>query len=124
MSRSLPPYGFELRQWLQADKKPARWGCNGFSACVTVCIGATAWSWAKQWHGHRLILVLPPNEPASKFDWRDCAGHDPILVQRCGTVTDGVIKTLTHSLMRDGVERVLDVASMDRFEVEAVSNAA
>lgn len=123
-ARPLPPYSIELQRWLQADKKPARWGCSGSSACITVAIGSDAWSWAKQRHEHRLVLCLPPGENASRFNWRDCSGHDPILLQQCGTVADGVIENLTRALLRDGCQRVLDVDTMNRFTAEAVQDVA
>lgn len=123
-ARKLPPYGRELRAWLAADPKPKRWGCNGAAASITITIGSGAWSWARDWHDQRLVLVVPPGESAANFDWRDCAGHDPILVAECGDVQDGELDRLVRALMRDGVERVLMLATMDRYSAEGMKDAA
>lgn len=126
-TRNLPPYGRELRAWLRADPKPKRWGCNGSNATITVATGTGAWSWAHDWHEAtpaRLVLVVPPRELASRFDWCDCAGHDPILVAQCGEVQDGELDRLARALMRDGVKRVLELESMDEYFAGEVSYAA
>ncbi len=123
-SRPLPPYGTLLHRWLRADSKPHRWGCDGNQATITVALGSDAWSFAREWHEKRLVLVVPPGEYASRFNWHDCAGHDPILIQSCGDVADGAIDSLTHALLRDGVERVLDLETMNRFQAEEVQHAA
>ncbi len=123
-ARSLPPYGIELCRWLRADPKPKRWGCTGGKAAVTVAVGSSAWAWAKRWHQTRLVLCLPPGEYASRFDWNLCAGCDPVLLQECGTVSDGEVDNLVHALLRDGTKRALELATMDRFEAEAVCRAA
>ena len=51
-------------------------------------------------------------------------GHDPILLQRCGDVSEGVIDGLIHALLRDGVERALELETMNRFEAEVERRAA
>lgn len=126
-ARSLPPFGRELRAWLRADPKPKRWGCNGANATVAVAIGSGAWSWAREWHKAaipRLVLVVPPGECPALFDWRDCAGSDPILVAQCGEVQDGEIDRLVRALMRDGVNRVLELENMDEYFAEGARHAA
>ena len=123
-ARPLPPYGAELRRWLLANPKPRMWGCNGDKAAVTVAVGSSAWGWAKQWHQTRLVLCLPSGESASRFSWSLCAGCDPVLLQACGTVSDGEVDNLVHALLRGGVQRVLDLETMNRFEAEAVQRAA
>ena len=100
------------------------WGCDGTRPSITIAVGATAWAWAKQWHQTRLVLCLPPAEYASRFDWSLCAGHDPILLQACGTVPVGVVDNLVHALLRDGVQRALELETMDRFEAEGERHAA
>lgn len=123
-SRPLPPYATELRKWLRSDPKPRMWGCNDDRAAITVLIGANAWGIARSRHEDRLVLCLPPGESAAKFNWQDCAGSDPILIELCGDVADGVVDSLIRSLLRDGVKRILDVGTMDRFEAEVVQHVA
>lgn len=112
-ARSLPPFGRELRAWLATDPRPHRWGCNGDRASITIAVGPDAWAWACAWHSRRLVLAVPPGESPARFDWRNCAGHDPILVAQCGEIKDGEIDRLIHALMRDGVRRVLELESFD-----------
>ncbi len=123
-ARSLPPFGAELRRWLRADPKSRMWGCNGSKPSITIVLGSDAWSFAREWNGIRLVLIVPPGEYASRFNWHDCAGADPVLIQLCGDVADGAIDSLVRALMRDGTKRVLELATMVRFEAEAVRHAA
>lgn len=113
--RPLPPFGRELRALLAADPRPWRWGANGDRAAITVAIGTDAWSYARAWHPHRLVLVVPPRELASRFDWSDCAGHDPVLLMQCGDVQDGEVERVARALMRDGAERVLELGGMAEY---------
>ncbi len=123
-SRPLPPFGIELRRWLRSDPKPKRWGCNGNEASITIAFGSDAWGFARQWNEIRLVLVVPPGEFASRFNWRDCAGAAPVLIQSCGEVAAGAIDSLVNSLLRDGIERVLDVDSGTEFFAGAARHAA
>lgn len=113
--RSLPPFGRELRAWLRTDPRPHRWGCNGDRASITIAVGPDAWAWARAWHPYRLVLVVPPGELASRFDWSDCAGHDPVLLALCGEVQDGEVERVARALMRDGAERVLELDGMAEY---------
>lgn len=70
------------------------------------------------------MLVVPPGVSPAIFDWTACAGHDPILVLRCGEVRQGEIKSLICALMRDGIHRVLDLDDMDEYFAEDADHAA
>ncbi len=123
-ARRLPPYGRELREWLAADPRPWRWGCNGKTACISIGIGSRAWEWARAWHERRLVLIVPNGVAPSTFDWRLCAGCGPILIARCGEVAEGEIDRVARAMMRDGVRRVLELGTMDEFFAEEVPRAA
>lgn len=113
--RPLPPYGRELQAWLRADPRPWRWGCNRSKAAITIAIGPGSWEWARGWQSRRLILVVPPGKSPASFDWSNCATHDPILVVQCAEVREGELDRLARALMRDGVQRVLDVDTMAEY---------
>lgn len=123
-ARKLPPYGRELRAWLAVDPRPWKWGCNGKNASITIAIGPEAWRWARAWHPRRLVLVVPPGKSPARFDWNDCAGHDPILIVQCGDVQDGEIDRVARALMRDGVHRVLEPETADEYFAGEVGYAA
>ncbi|MGM0553283.1 MAG: hypothetical protein ACQETK_05700 [Pseudomonadota bacterium] len=109
-SRRLPPYA---RQRLQALRDPL--------ATVWVPIGSGVWGWTRQRPAH-LILPVPPGEDPAHFDWRCCAGHEPILVVRCGAVDGDRMERLLRTLLRDGVRRVLDDTGV-RYLAEGVDLA-
>lgn len=110
--RRLPPFAKSIIKARRSGSLTGQWGAaaDGQSAPVTLCIGSDAWTPAREWHGRRLITLLPPGEDPAGFDWRCLAGSDPILLWRCGHVDGDVLQALLVAVMRDGAERVLDLA--------------
>ncbi len=100
------------------------WGAapDGHSTPVTLCVGEHAWPAARQWHGYRLITLLPPGEDPEIFDWRCLADADPVLLWRCGAVTDDM-QALMRAVIRDGTDRILDLLTGTRYVAE-VTRAA
>lgn len=116
MNRRLPPYAKDILAARHTGNLRGRWGVSpdGRSAPVTLCVGEHAWTAARQWSGHRLITLLPPGEDPASFDWACLRGSDPVLLWRCGTVTDDV-QALMRAVMRDGTDRVLDLVTGVRY---------
>lgn len=114
--RMLPPYAKEILAARRTGNLQGRWGASpdGLSVPVTLCVGENAWIAARQWSGHRLITLLPPGEDPAAFDWSCLRGADPVLLWRCGQVTDDV-RALMKAVMRDGTERALDLVTGVRY---------
>lgn len=110
--RRLPPFAKSIIAARRTGNLTGQWGAaaDGKSAPVTLCVGSDAWRPAREWHGHRLITLLPPGEPPASFDWRCLAGSDPVSLWRCGAVDGDTLHALLSAVMRDGVVRVLDLA--------------
>lgn len=115
-NRRLPPYAKAIITARRTGRLHGRWGASpdGRSAPVTLCVGEHAWTTARQWSGHRLITLLPPGEDPAGFDWSCLRDTNPVLLWRCGTVTDDV-QQLLRAIMRDGVGRVLDLLTGVRY---------
>ncbi|MFZ5620688.1 MAG: hypothetical protein ACOY5W_06670 [Pseudomonadota bacterium] len=115
--RRLPPFAKSILAARRAGSFRGQWGASpdGRSAPATLCIGSDAWTPAWEWAGHRLITLLPPGEDPGSFDWRCLAGSDPVLLWRCGEVDGGVMNALLVAVMRDGTDRVLDLATGSRY---------
>jgi hypothetical protein len=110
--RKLPPYGKQVADRL-ADRtvwpRMAGTSPDGEHLTIWICVGPGAWDTARAWIDNRLVLVCPQSESPANFDWRLCGGHDPLMIARCGTTTDAEVAALAEALIRDGVQRVLDV---------------
>lgn len=122
-ARRLPPYGRELVQARAGDLR--RWwgtSADGLHPSITVLCGRDAWRVKREWPD-RLMLVCPHGEDPETLDWSPCAGADPVLLWRCGSADGGQVRRLITALLRDGVDRVLDATTLDRYVVE-VSYAA
>ena len=123
MPRRQPPYAKILRARL-ADST-SWWKWSGTSAVGTVTIwvacGPDCWNWARKRIGTFLVTLCPPNEPPERFDWSLLAGHDPILVERCGKVSDDFAHRLCAALINDGVTRILDLETGNLHTVQEVA---
>ena len=122
VSPPLPPYGRTLADRLS---KPATWpqyagtSPDGAAVTVWVALGPGAWDWAQDGADAFLLTILPPGADPASYDWRCLAGHDPVILQRCGPVQESDIHALADALLRDGVQRVLDGAMGIRYRREA-----
>lgn len=116
-ARRLPPYAHEILSARQAGDFRGTWGASadGCTPTITLCVGHDAWYAARDWAGRRLITLLPPGEDPEQFDWRCIAGADPLLLWRCGPVDGEVLVALLKAIMRDGTDRVLDLATGKRY---------
>jgi hypothetical protein len=120
----MPPYGRTLADRLS---KPITWrqyagtSPDGSAVTVWVGIGPNAWYWARERVDSFLLTILPPDTDPSALDWRVCAGHDPVVVQRCGDVQEGEVHALADALLRDGVQRVLDAETGNIHVLEAAA---
>jgi len=117
--RRPPPYSGRLRAVLA---EPATWSDywgtspDGKHLSIWILAGPEAWTVARQWADtQRLFLVAPPGADAARFDWRLCAGHPPLLLRLCGSVTEDELLPLVAALVRDGARRVLRTDTGRRF---------
>jgi hypothetical protein len=119
-SQPLPPYG---RALLSAEGP--RWGTspNGEHVTINVCIGSQAWETARQWAPTRLVALCPPGEDPKLYDWRFCAGADPIVLWRCGDVDGVQFLDLVRAILAAGVTRVLDADTGTRYLAKEVTRA-
>lgn len=125
-TKCLPPFGREILLVRQSGHCRGKWGTspNGRIPTLFLCVGSDSWRVAREWTGRRLITLLPPGEDSDAFDWRFLAGADPVLLWRCGDVDGDVLAALLRAIMRDGTDRVLDLATGNRYvaRVEEVSD--
>jgi hypothetical protein len=106
-----PPYAKRLRHTLD---RPETWtahpgtSADGRHLTLWVLAGFGAWDTAREWAETATLFVLAPWEldPAT-LDWRDLAGHPPILLHPCGDLPHQNLAALVAALIRDGCERVL-----------------
>lgn len=112
----LPPYGRELAARLRGDLRDW-WGAapNGKAAPIMLLTGPDAWRAAQDWRNHRLIALHPYESNPATYNWRVLAGHDPVLLWRCGPVEGDAVIALMRAIMMDGVQRVLDVAHQRHY---------
>lgn len=115
--RKLPPYARDILAARQTSDLRGCWGTSpdGRHRVLTVCVGSDAWRVARDWAGHRLVTLLSPGEDPALFDWGCLAGTDPVLMWRCGAVDGDVLAALLRAIMRDGTDRVLDLATGNRY---------
>lgn len=97
--RRLPPY---LRRHVDQLRKEA-------SSSVWIAIGADAWQWARtRDRSHHIAIVCPLGDDPAGYDWRPCAGHDPVLLVRAGPTEGEQVRALIEAVIRDGTDRVMD----------------
>ena len=70
-----------------------------------------------------VAIVCPPGDDPTGYDWRLCAGHDPVLLHRAGSVDGDEVRALIESLIRDGTDRVLDDQTGAIYVAQGVSHA-
>lgn len=123
--RKLPPYGRSLVKIRAMGALSDKWGTSpdGRNPTIIVCAGENAWDAAREWSETRLVVLCPPGEDPRSLDWSCCDGADPVLLWRCGRIDEGHIRELVHAILRDGTNRILDVAYGTRYLAE-VRNAA
>ena len=116
-TRKLPPYANTILAARQTGNLTGKWGTSpdGHTPTLFLCIGSDSWRVAREWSGHRFITLLPPGEDPEIFDWRCLAGADPIILWRCGRVDGEALEALLRAVMRDGTNRVLDLATGSRY---------
>ena len=110
LPRPRPPYGRLLAKRLRDPYGWHRWwgtAPDGRQVSLSVLVGASAWKIACAWVGKRLLVVAPPREDPGLFDWHMLAGHPPVLVWPCGTVSRDMLDCLAAALIRDGVKRLI-----------------
>lgn len=116
--RRPPPYSRDLAATLATGNLSDWWGSSsdGHHATLWLLVGADAWRVAQSWrHARRLVTLLPPEQNPEDFTWRVLAGHDPILMMRCGATAGEVVERLLHAAMVDGVQRVIDINTGLRY---------
>jgi len=117
-TKRLPPFGRHLHDVLAAPETWPRYAGtspDGQHLTIWISIGPDSWAWARERQGRFLVLVVPPGDDLSIYDWRLLAGgvHEPILIHRAGDVSPAYVHALAAALIRDGVGRVLDTGSGD-----------
>jgi len=127
-TKRLPPFGRHLHDVLAAPETWPRYAGtspDGQHLTIWISIGPDSWAWARERQGRFLVLVVPPGDDPSVYDWSLLAGgaHDPILIVRAGDVSPQVIRALAEALILDGVGRVLETVTGDRYMAE-VQHAA
>lgn len=122
-SRPAPPYAREIAAALASGNLCNCWGTSGDGKHPTLwlLVGSLAWRQARTWHGTRLVTLLPPDNDPESLDWAVLAGHDPVMLLRCGDVAGDIIRRLLAAVMRDGTLRVLDVLTGTRYVCEEVA---
>ncbi|AGA33765.1 hypothetical protein TVNIR_2105 [Thioalkalivibrio nitratireducens DSM 14787] len=71
-----------------------------------------------------MALVCPTGEDPRAFDWRPCAGHDPVLLVRAGPTDGDQVRGLIEALIRDDTDRVLDATTGALYVAQEVAHAA
>lgn len=115
--RRLPPYG---RHILHVRRRGNLRGFVGTSASGRYCtvwllVGSDAWDLAQYWRATRLIIVAPTNADPRAFDWSPLAAADPVLLVRVGSIDGAHLERVLAAVMRDGVQRVFDLYTGDRY---------
>lgn len=122
-SRPAPPYAREIAAALASSNLSNYWGtsADGKNPALWLLVGSLAWRQARTWHGTRLVTLLPPDNDPESLNWAVLAGHDPVLLLRCGEVAGDSVRHLLAAVMRDGTQRVLDVLTGARYVCEEVA---
>jgi len=96
---------------------------DGRQPTLWIVTGSGAWDVAHRWSSHRLVVVLPSDADPADIDWRCLADADPVLLFRAGDVDDGRVRRAVAAAFRDGVERILDLETGERFIRETAEAA-
>lgn len=108
--RRQPPFGRELSTRLADRSSWPRWmgtSADGRHLSIWVAIGPDAWAWAREHIERRLLLIVPPSEDPSAFDWRALAGHDPIILFSAGDTTGDEVRAAVLAMMSCGVNKII-----------------
>jgi len=111
-TRGLPPYA---RTIIDGGRFPGT-SRDGSQHTYWLVIGPHAWDQAREFRDQgRAVTMLPPGDDPKRFRWDFLAGHDPVLLVKAGNVQGHEIRALVEAVMADGVGRVLDMGTMDRY---------
>ncbi len=109
-----PPYAKRFSDVLDT---PGVWpqyrgtSSDGKRLSLFIIAGSNAWEMAKKSLSSKLLfLVHPPADPPEIYDWRICAGHEPIIILTAGRLNNDISRRLSIALLRDGVDRVVTSA--------------
>lgn len=111
--KRLAPHARRIRDAFDRGQRLRGMSPDRSRLTIVVCIGPESWRWAQR--SPFPALVAPAKENLCAFDWSLCAGNDPVLLRRCGEVDPGRVQQLVEALVADGVERVLDLHSGQRW---------
>lgn len=110
--RRLPPYA---RTIIDGRRFPGT-SADGSRHTFWVVIGPHAWQQARDFREQgRAVTMLPPGDDPKCYRWDFLSGHDPVLLVKAGDVQGNELRALVEAVMADGVGRVLDMGTMDRF---------
>jgi len=110
--RRLPPFA---RTIIDGGRFPGT-SRDGSRHTYWIVIGPAAWEQAKEFRDQgRAVTMLPPGDDPKRFRWDFLSGHDPVLLVKAGETQGHEIRALVEAVMADGVGRVLDMGTMDRF---------
>lgn len=117
-----PPYSREL---LAALSEPSLRGwcgssADGSRATLFLLVGPNVWPFARASRGVRLLTLLPPGEAPEDFSWGVLAGHDPVLLVRCGATEGALIHRLVRCVLTAGVNRIIDTSAGVRYVAQEV----
>jgi len=86
------------------------------NATLWLVAGQHAWDEATRLRDQgRMLAMLPPGDDPKRYRWDFLAGHDPVLLVKAGATQGHEIRALVEAVMSDGVGRVLDMGTMDRY---------
>lgn len=113
-----PPYSRVVADRLADRQHLDRWAGtspDGQHATIWVAVGPEAWTWARDAIERRLVLVCPPDSDPAGFDWRVCAGNDPVLLTVCGEMVAEALHPVADALLRDGVKAAVVISDDKRL---------
>lgn len=123
--RRLPPYARELIDARRGDlRRYVGTSPDGRHPTLFLLAGADCWPVARQWHGRRLLVLLPPGDQPEAYRWECLRDADPVLLWRCGELDGDTLQRLLVAAMRGGVRRVFDPMTGTRYVRGARSRAA
>lgn len=124
--RRLPPYGRAVLHARRTGQLRGYIGTSpdGANPTLWLLVGPDAWTVAERWYTHRLLIVAPADEDPAIRDWSCLVDADPVLLVRCGPVDGDHLERLLAAVMRDGVQRTLDLETGVRYVAEEVRDAA
>lgn len=110
--RRLPPFAREII----AGKRFAGTSADASRHSIWLVIGPHAWNHAKALREQeKAVTLVSPGEDPNAFRWDFLAGHEPILLVKAGEVQGHATRALVEAVIGDGVGRVLDLGTMDRY---------